>query len=146
LAFDAGSGGPVIDQFGRCSDPAYFAAGNVLRAVETAGWCGREGLDIADYIADDLEGGLPPLEEVEIVAGPGLKYVVPQRLSLTAPLRARLQLRVSGPATGHVQLRVGAAVVYRRAIATLPERRVTLDLSGLRLALSVRRIDVEIVP
>src|SRR3546814_7294688 len=45
LAFDPHSGGPVVDQFGRCSDPAYFAAGNLLRPVETAGWSWREGAD-----------------------------------------------------------------------------------------------------
>lgn len=33
---------PRIDQFGRCSDPAYFAAGNLLRPIETAGWSFRE--------------------------------------------------------------------------------------------------------
>ena len=42
LRVDSGTGGPEVDQFGRCSDPAYFAAGNVLRPVETAGWCWNE--------------------------------------------------------------------------------------------------------
>src|SRR3546814_11554772 len=44
LAVDPGSGGPVVDQFGRCSDADFFAAGNLLRPVETAGWSWREGL------------------------------------------------------------------------------------------------------
>ena len=43
---DPGSRGPSIDQYGRCSDPAYFAAGNVLRAVETAGWSYAEGVGV----------------------------------------------------------------------------------------------------
>ncbi|MDT9046877.1 pyridine nucleotide-disulfide oxidoreductase, partial [Escherichia coli] len=43
LRIDSMSGGPVIDQFGRCSDPVYFAAGNLLRPIETAGWSFREG-------------------------------------------------------------------------------------------------------
>ena len=38
-----GSGGPAIDQNGRCTNPLYFAAGNLLRPVETAGWSFREG-------------------------------------------------------------------------------------------------------
>ena len=72
LAIDAGSGGPVVDQYGRCSDAAYFAAGNLLRGIETAGWSFREGAAIADYIADDLAGGLPYAEGgVEVVCGAG---------------------------------------------------------------------------
>ena len=51
-----------IDQFGRCSDPSYFAAGNLLRPVETAGWSFREGSRIAGCIADDLAGRLPRIE------------------------------------------------------------------------------------
>ena len=40
LQVNAASGGLVIDRWGRLSDPAFFAAGNLLRGVETAGWCG----------------------------------------------------------------------------------------------------------
>ena len=58
LAVDPASGGPDIDQFGRCSDPAYFAAGNLLRAVETAGWSWAEGRRAGRTIAYDLKTGL----------------------------------------------------------------------------------------
>ena len=37
LRLEAGSGGPAIDQFGRCSDPSYFAAGNLLRPIGDSG-------------------------------------------------------------------------------------------------------------
>ncbi len=30
LLVDPASGGPVVDQFGRCSDPVYFATGNQI--------------------------------------------------------------------------------------------------------------------
>ncbi len=43
LDVDRHSGGPAVDQYGRCSDGAYFAAGNLLRPIETAGWSFREG-------------------------------------------------------------------------------------------------------
>jgi NADPH-dependent 2,4-dienoyl-CoA reductase/sulfur reductase-like enzyme len=145
LAYDPASGGPVIDQFGRCSDPAFFAAGNLLRPIETAGWCHSEGWDIGEYIADDLEGGLPPPEDVEIIPGKGLKYVVPQRLALTAPLHAVLQLRASAPTAGQLQLRVGTSVVYRRPILTRPERRILIDLDGARIPPGVTRLVAEIV-
>ncbi|HEY7687200.1 MAG TPA: NAD(P)/FAD-dependent oxidoreductase, partial [Dongiaceae bacterium] len=43
VALGAGSNGPVIDQFFRTSDPQLFAAGNLLRPVETSGMCWAEG-------------------------------------------------------------------------------------------------------
>ena len=71
LTIDEGSGGPSIDQFGRCSDPVYFAAGNVLRPVETAAWSYREGRRIGGFVADDLSGLLPiNVGEVCILRGP----------------------------------------------------------------------------
>src|SRR3546814_20685794 len=88
LAFDPHSGGPVVDQFGRCSDPAYFAAGNLLRPVETAGWSWREGADTAGWVADDLAGRLPPgTDTISIGLDAPVTFAVPQRLSL--PLDAR---------------------------------------------------------
>ena len=83
LELDPGSGGPAIDQFGRCSDPTYFAAGNLLRPVETAGWSFREGMRIGACVADDLAGRLPLRSPAcRSSAGTGIKLVVPQRLCL----------------------------------------------------------------
>ena len=38
------SGIPVVDQFGRCSDPNIFAAGNMLHPADSSGRCWREEL------------------------------------------------------------------------------------------------------
>jgi NADPH-dependent 2,4-dienoyl-CoA reductase/sulfur reductase-like enzyme len=146
LVVDAGSGGPLADQYGRCSDGAYFAAGNVLRGIETAGWCFREGAAIADYIADDLTGGLPYAEGgVEVVCGAGLKYALPQSLARVTRLRGVMQLRVAEAVRGQLRVRAGDAVLYRRRISVLPERRILLDLESLKLPPEVSQIIVEIV-
>jgi NADPH-dependent 2,4-dienoyl-CoA reductase/sulfur reductase-like enzyme len=146
LAMDAGSGGPVTDQYGRCSDGAYFAAGNVLRAIETAGWSFREGAAIADYIADDLEGGLPYAEgAVEVLCGEGLKYALPQALARVTKLRGVMQLRVAAPMRGQLRVRAGESVLLRRRLAVLPERRVLVDLEHIRLPQGVSQIVVELV-
>ena len=112
LELDPGSGGPVIDQFGRCSDPTWFAAGNVLRPVETAGWSFREGRRIGACVADDLAGGLPTSGRVlPIARGSGIKLVVPQRLTL--PLGRggldHLQLRVDQAGRGRLDLQPTAS-------------------------------------
>ena len=146
LAVDAGSGGPVTDQYWRCSDGAYFAAGNVLRGIETAGWSFREGTAIADYIADDLAGGLPYAEGgVEVVCGAGLKYALPQSLARVTRLRGVMQLRVAEAVRGQLRVRAGEVVLYRRRISALPERRILLGLENIKLPQDVSQLVVEIV-
>ncbi len=79
LELDHKSGSPVIDQFGRCSDPAYYSAGNVQQyypaghtphiplyytadnlpqPVDVAGRCWAEGQKTAQWIVKDLKGVL----------------------------------------------------------------------------------------
>lgn len=127
IAVDPATLGPVVDQYGRCSDPAFFAAGNLLRAVETAGWCWSEGRAVAGAIAAALAGRLPPPEPAVPVGilGDDLAWVVPQRLAPagTEPALTRLQLRAARPLDGY--LAIGAR---RHRLRSLPERRITLDL------------------
>ena len=129
LALDPATLGPEVDQFGRCSDPGYFAAGNLLRAVETAGHCWADGRAIGHAIARALRGDLPegPGHRLTI-SGPALKYVLPQRLSpggdAALPV---LQLRVSQAIRGQITLTAnGRSQAYQ--INSLPERRITLPL------------------
>ena len=80
IELDYETGSPVVDQFGRCSDPVYYAAGNVLQyhpdsdkaaaaplyytadnrplPVDVAGKCWNEGRLTAQWIAADLNGKL----------------------------------------------------------------------------------------
>ena len=78
LEFDPETNSPVVDEFGRCSDPTYYAAGNVVQAsrnqakvpifytaknfpnpVDDAGQCWSQGRTTAKNIAKDLSGNLP---------------------------------------------------------------------------------------
>lgn len=46
---------PLVDQYGRCSDPSYYAAGNLLnQPVEVAGKCWSKGCLTAQQIVKDL--------------------------------------------------------------------------------------------
>lgn len=58
LDLDHASGSPVVDPFGRCSDPAYFAAGNLLSPVNIALNCWRQGHRTGVWMAQDLTGTL----------------------------------------------------------------------------------------
>lgn len=136
LQVDLGTSGPRVDQFGRCSDAAFFAAGNLLRPVETAGWSFREGQRIGQAVADDLEGRLPPAaDHLELVCGEGIRYVMPQRLALPAPSIGlpELQLRVSRQTRGELILSARDRVLARQRIHSQPDRRILLSLRGLTL-------------
>lgn len=133
LLIDAASGGPVIDQLGRASDPNYHVAGNLLRAVETAGHCWHEGRLAARTLLRDLAGELPRDGRILtlLLDDDQLRYGLPQRWY---PGRAgRLQCRVAGSVRGQLELWQGAHRIARRRLVASPERRVFLPVPALRI-------------
>lgn len=129
VELDEGSGGPVIDQHWRCSDPAYFAAGNLLRPVETSGVVGREGEAAGRAMAATLAGRLcVPTRRVVVKSNPPLRYVTPQVIAVPGdqPNGLQFQARVIRPARGTLRLLRNGEEIWRREVAALPERRVQL--------------------
>ncbi|MEE2600377.1 MAG: FAD-dependent oxidoreductase, partial [SAR324 cluster bacterium] len=78
LEFDPKTNSPEVDEFGRCSDPAYYAAGNVVQPTQeeakfpiyytavnlpnpvySAWQCWKQGRATAKNIVKDLSGTLP---------------------------------------------------------------------------------------
>ncbi|RWX77317.1 FAD-dependent oxidoreductase [Neorhizobium lilium] len=152
LALDLGTGGPVIDQHGRSSDPNIFAAGNMVHPIETAGHCWDEGRRVARVIA----AGLANAKDAEpdktpgrrIIAGAGLKYVVPQRLTPegkgTAPT---LNLRALGAARGRLILSDGSGTVLRtQNINSAPKKPIRFPLAGLDLAVDSSDLQLRLEP
>jgi NADPH-dependent 2,4-dienoyl-CoA reductase/sulfur reductase-like enzyme len=129
LGLDAGTGGPLIDQAWRCTDPAYFAAGNLLHPIETAQTCWAEGRAAAEALAASLDGAVPANRPAVPVtyAGP-IRYLYPQRIvpdgGPLSPLL--LRLRVSRPARGTLRLLVNGGERWSHRGAWLPERRIVL--------------------
>jgi thioredoxin reductase len=129
LEVDPASGGPVIDRWGRLSDPAYFAAGNLLRGVETAGWCWSEGRRTASAILDALAGRLPAPGGVKLdLVHPALRLAVPQVVGLHGETHPRLQVRLARPVKGQLRLMQGDRTVASARIDSLPERRLSLPI------------------
>ena len=130
IEMDPASGGPVTDQFGRCSDPSYFSAGNMLHPADSAGRCWREGVETAEQIARSLEGGLPVADSATTIRphAPVIRYVVPQRLVPDGRPVAEIPIRVrfSGEARGTLLLRDGETGILSHNARALPERQVTL--------------------
>jgi len=135
MEIDPGTKGPRVDQYGRCSDPAYYAAGNILRPVETAGWSWDEGRQIARNVADDLAGRLPQRRStIQLLTHEGrLKYFMPQEISATASDKGMqsIQLRLSEPYSGHLCAYQSGALIWRKRLNSRPERRVFIPISAL---------------
>ena len=133
IGLDRRTGGPSIDSYGRCSDPAYYAAGNLLRPVESAGWCWREGRDAADRILDDLAGRPGPARS-ELPLGrisPEIGFALPQ--SLCPDAGGTLQLRFRCAASGILEVHQDGRRLWARGRTWLPERRVTIPVAKLAL-------------
>jgi hypothetical protein len=163
LALDPGSQGPEIDQWGCCSDPSYYAAGNLLRAVETAGWSYREGAAVANCIADDLQNqhSMPTAfsgrqRSISLTAEAPIKLIVPQRLTLRGNNTVhghrnrskgfkQLQLRVTRAVKGRLIVETGEGHrLWQQPLNTLPERRVSIPIHHWTIPTDTRNIIVRI--
>lgn len=148
FVLDPATGGPSVDHYGRLSDPAFYAAGNILRGVETSGWCYREGREAGHLIADDLAGKLSGANgAITIERGPNLKYIMPQRLASGDNDHAHqaLQLRAERPVRGRLIVEADGQVIMSRPVSVKPERRFLLPLSVLARHRPALRLKVSIV-
>lgn len=131
VEIDPGTGGPSIDAYFRCSDHHYFAAGNVLRGIETAGQCWREGKAVAEMVMARLENRLPLRQpDARVTLRGPLAYVYPQRIYRDAPTTHPLlfKARVAHEVRGRLSVVVDGSVVWSRRISALPERRIAWKL------------------
>ena len=148
IEIDPATGGPAIDQYGRCSDPAFFATGNLTRPVETAGWCWREGVDTAARLIGDLEAPLGARPQTRLVtASPALRYVLPQRLvhSDRPGAMRQMQLRLSRPASGHLSALQEGRALWTDFLSSRPERRVLAPLAPLIRAVPGETIEMHLL-
>jgi hypothetical protein len=133
LALDKCTGGPMIDSAWRCSDPAYFAAGNILRPVEHSGWAAAEGRSAAHAIVRALAGRLSHRERaVPVRADGNLRYVYPQYL-LPDESRSALFARAARAHRGRLRVLADGQEVSSRRVNSLPERRLVIDLPNKAL-------------
>jgi thioredoxin reductase len=133
LTVDLLTGGPSIDTFWRCTDPRFFAAGNMIRPVEHSGAAAAEGRRAAEAILRALDGGLPdPAEAVPVAAAGALRYVYPQRVIPTGQ-DITLLARAARAHNGWFRLLADDQEVARRRVSALSERRLTLRVPATRL-------------
>ena len=98
------TGGAVVDERLATSVPGVFACGNALHVHDLADFASEEGeragASAAAFARGDAEGtthaaGVPGESSIEVVAGKGVRYVVPQVISRDAEELVTLSFRVS---------------------------------------------------
>lgn len=131
MGIDQGSAGPAVDQHGRSLNPRYFAAGNVLRAVETGGWAFREGRAIGRTIAGDLRHEAEDGRPVPVTFDAPVKLVVPNILRRASSLPAAFrdfQLRFLRRAKGRLSLELEGREMWHARGTWMPERRILVPI------------------
>lgn len=118
---DPGTGGPRIDQTGRFA-PGLYAAGNLLRPVETCGWAFREGRAVARSMVEDKG------EVIPVTCDAPLRYVVPSLLRRGITGLSDFQLRVTQPVRGEIALEVDGRAALRLNNKWRPERRILIPI------------------
>jgi NADPH-dependent 2,4-dienoyl-CoA reductase/sulfur reductase-like enzyme len=133
LRIDPGTAGPTIDQFWRCSDPACFAAGNVLRAVKSAGRSAAEGRAAAAAMIRALRGDLPPPEPAVPLRAEGrLRYAMPQRL-IAEDAMVTVHARAALPGRGVLRLLADGVPVASRRVHARTGALLSIRIHAARL-------------
>lgn len=145
------SGIPVVDQFGRCSDPHVFAAGNMLHPADSSGRCWRDGVETAGSIVRSLDAELPEPNGFTAVASaaPAIRYITPQRL---VPDRHQdgkgvpVMVRFADEARGKLHLWADESHVLGVRVRAIPEKRVLLHIPYRILSAAPKTITLTFDP
>ena len=133
LEVNPGFGGPVIDQFGRCSDLDFFASGNMVHPAESSGRCWHDGVKVADNIVRSLTDDLSSsIDAIGVESdSPFVRYVYPQRLTIDPQQNKDVSLWVkfSDVTRGTLHLMMDDRAVASKRVSALPEKQVKLTIS-----------------
>jgi pyruvate/2-oxoglutarate dehydrogenase complex dihydrolipoamide dehydrogenase (E3) component len=137
LPLDPLTGGPVVDQNRQTAHTGVFAAGNVLHVHDLADFASEEGAIAGRAAALHSSGQLAaPPGVLPVIAGDGLRTVVPQLLSDPGGgENIRLFVRASRPREKvTLEAAAGGRVVFTRALpAARPSEMIVADLKTDRL-------------
>ena len=121
--------GPQVDPLFRTSCPGVFAAGNVLRGVETGDWAALEGRSAARSMARYLESGGWNENRLEIQPEAPIDWICPNVLSPKVPAGSFRFRSHEFRQNVRLQLIQGGRVLYQKRLSRL-SANTSLSLSG----------------
>jgi L-2-hydroxyglutarate oxidase LhgO len=111
--------GPQVDSLFRTSQQGIFAAGNLLRGVETADWAALEGRRAARSMARYLENSGWSASRLEVQPEAPFAWICPNVLSQDVRVEVFRFWSKEFRKNGTLQLKQGARVLYERKIGWL---------------------------
>ena len=121
--------GPQVDSYFRTSQTGIFAAGNLLRGVETADWSALEGRRAAHFIARYLENAEWSASRLELQPEQPIAWVCPNILSEGVPAQGFRYWSNEFRRNATLQVRQGSRVLCEKKISWL-RANVALSLSS----------------
>lgn len=136
LAFEPNSGRPLFDQSGRCSDPCYYAVGNMTHPADMGDQCYQEGQQVGHAVANSLKSEDAGSFSVPVSLAEVFRISAPNVIRCGEDGRGAvtLNVRVNAAYSGEIVIRDGQKELYRKRHRCMPERRVLLkniDVAGL---------------
>ena len=148
VEIDGLTGGPVVNQYRQTGSAGFFAAGNVVQVHDLVDFVSEEGDIAGKYAALYAQGSLPPAKStVAVIAGVGIRSVVPQRISLPDPAgKVRLFMRAQQPAQKvSVQIRAAETVLVERRLPIVrPGEMIVVDVPLSAAATAAREMKVSL--
>jgi thioredoxin reductase len=121
--------GPQIDSWFRTSQPGIFAAGNLLRGVETADWAALEGRKAARSIARFLKNGQWPANRLRVLTEAPFAWICPNAIAPDSAI-ALFRFRSNEFRTNvRLQLTQGERVLYQKTLHRLMAN-TSINLTG----------------
>jgi glycerol-3-phosphate dehydrogenase len=121
--------GPQVDSYFRTSQPGIFAAGNLLRGVETADWAALEGRRVARSIARYLENAEWSASRLEVRSEAPVAWICPNVLSPDVRVEGFRFWSKEFKKNATLQLAQGARVLFEKKIGWL-KANVALSLDS----------------
>ncbi|HLA07228.1 MAG TPA: FAD-dependent oxidoreductase [Anaerolineales bacterium] len=121
--------GPQVDSFFRTSQVGVFAAGNLLRGVETADWAALEGRSAACSMARYLENTYWPASRLEVQPEAPIGWICPNVLSPDVRVDGFRFWSKEFRKNATLQLKQGERVLYEKRIGWL-KANVALSLGS----------------
>jgi len=101
IAIEPRTSGASVDDTLMTSIPGVLSCGNVLHVHDLADWVSEESALAGQFAVQYLNGEIsPPQKSIPILAGAGVRYVLPQ--SISGQRDVTLSLRVASPSRNRV--------------------------------------------
>jgi thioredoxin reductase len=121
------TGCPEVDQRGRCSDPSYYAVGNMLHPADMGDQCYLEGLELGKQVVLELNtNASTKARRLRVKHDDNIQITNPSCIDTNLQGRVDINMRVAQEKSGMVTIKAGDDIIYQKKHRCMPARRIML--------------------